>query len=63
MSQQSNGGDVIFQFMIYVVVAGVLLTWIGNIWIHWIAILAAFIVGGWAIQSAGKQKIKDDHES
>lgn len=53
---QSNGEPVLFQAILVLVVVGVLLTWIGDVWIHWPVLGAIVLVSCWSQQSMGKKK-------
>jgi hypothetical protein len=53
MSQQDSGGDPLFGLFVWVVIGGMLLTVVGDVWIHWGVILVALLVSCWAGQSMG----------
>ncbi len=53
---QSEGDPVLFQAIIVLLIVGVLLTIIGDVWIHWLVLGAIVLVSCWAQQSMGKKK-------
>ncbi len=55
---QSDGEPVLFQAILVLMVVGVLLTWIGDVWIHWLVLGAIILVSCWSQQAMGKKKKK-----
>lgn len=53
---QSDEDPVLFQAVAIMVVVGLILTVVGDVWIHWLAIGGIALVSCWAQQSMGKRK-------
>jgi len=56
MSQRNNGADVVFQFFLWIVVGGMVFTYVCDIWLHWVPIGLALLVSMWTGQSMQKQR-------
>lgn len=57
MSQHQDSQSF-FSTILILVVAAIMLTVIGDVWIHWPVLLVAFMVSSWAAQATGKKRKK-----
>ena len=62
MSHNSSGETVLFRMIMLLVVAGIIVTLVGDIWFHWLALGLAILVSCWVRQSMGKTRVPRDRK-